>query len=51
MLPRTKITLYSHGLIAEPGSQRARAALVDYCHKLIQWEFTKKPRAGVRFAR
>lgn len=43
MLPRTKITLYSHGLIAEPGSQRARAALVDYCHKLIQWEFTKKP--------
>lgn len=43
MLPRTKITTTSHGLIIEPGSQRCRQAVLDFCHKLIQWEFTKKP--------
>jgi len=45
MLPRTKITTYSHGLVIEPGSQRCREAVIDFCHKLIEWEYTKKPPA------
>lgn len=43
MLPRTKITLYSHGLRIEPGSQRCREAVLDFCQTLIEWEYNKKP--------
>jgi hypothetical protein len=43
MTSRTKIVVYSHGVLIYPGNNTAKEALLEYSYTLAQYSFQKKP--------